>query len=101
MLPSCGEVAVVMGPIFSPSAAVMGFFQRNVLFDMECWHVRGSLMVAPQVFRDFFESEISAEPPTVCGLRAIEQMRSRRWRRRGLARVTAVSVGRRIAPAAK
>ena len=70
-LPSCCEVAVVMGPIFSPSAAVMGFFQRNVLFDMECWHVRGSPMVAPQVLRDFFESEISTEAPTVCGLRAI------------------------------
>ena len=67
VLPSCCEVAVVMGPIFSPSAAVMGFFQRNVLLDMECWHVRGSLMVAPQVLRDFLEREISALPPTVCG----------------------------------
>jgi len=56
-----------MGPIFSPSAAVMGFFQRNVLFDMECWQVRGSPMVAPQVLSDFFESEISTEAPTVCG----------------------------------
>ena len=58
-LPSCGDCVVTMGPIFSPSAAVMGFFQRNVLFDMECWHVRGSPMVAPQVLRDFLESEIS------------------------------------------
>ena len=56
-----------MGPIFSPSAAVTGFFQRNVLLDMECWQVRGSPTVAPQVLSDFFESEISADPPTVCG----------------------------------